>query len=862
MGRTVIRIRGARTHNLKSVDVDFPEGLLVAVTGVSGSGKSSLVFDTLFAESQRQYIESLSIPSRHYLEQLPRPDVDSLDGVQPTLCIDQRPGRSNPRSTVGTITEVYDYLRLLYARCGTVECYGCGAPIASQSSEQILKIIGNMPLQTRLVVLSPMVRGQKGSHREVLSSIRNSGLVRVRIDGETFDVEAPPSLDPNQLHTIEAIVDRIVLKEDSLDRLADAVELAIKLGHGRMAVSYLVPPDPTQEEASWQERLFSTQHACPQCGINYAEVEPRTFSFNSPYGACEECRGVGFLAGPEKPKGKRARTDGDEEESVPNEGERKACPACDGTRLRKEALAVKLFGKSIIDFSSIPLQDAAAWLGIQDQQALDARIAAPLLQAILSRLEFLMQVGVGYLSLDRTADTLSGGELQRVRLATSIGSGLVGICYVLDEPSIGLHPRDSRRLYEAIRGLQSKGNTILLVEHDEDFIRHCDWIVDIGPRAGVHGGRVVACGKPNEISEEDSITAKYLRGSQSIPLPAKRRRGDAQRQIRIRGASTNNLKSVDVDLPLGVLVGITGVSGSGKSSLIQETLVPSVRRLLHPTERDSQVPESVKGLDGVDKLISIDQKPIGRSPRSTPATYSGIFDELRELFAVTRDAKQRGFTSKRFSFNAGSGRCESCQGQGVQRVDMGFLADIFVACHACHGTRFNRQTLQVRYKGKNIADCLAMTVSESLSYFENIESIARVLRCMDEVGLGYLQLGQHANTLSGGESQRVKLATELSRLDTGSTLYVLDEPTTGLHMDDVCRLIEVLQKLVDKGNTVIVVEHHLDVIKCCDWLVDLGPEGGSSGGRVVAEGTPEKIAGCRGNATGDALSAKLASSRS
>jgi excinuclease ABC subunit A len=836
-----ISIRGARTHNLQAVDLDIPHQALTVVTGVSGSGKSSLVFDTLFAEAQRQYLESLSTYARQYIDQMPRPDIDSMEGLQPTVCIDQQFQAANPRSTVATITEVHDYLRLLMARCGTPLCPHCGRSIVQQSPDRMVDQIARLPMGTRVILMAPMVRGRKGTHRSILEEIRKAGLVRVRVDGQTLDLDSVPELSRGRNHSIDAVVDRIILREDVRSRVDQAVQLSIRLAKGLVLVRHLPPgagTAPPAEEEGWLESIYSTQFACPDCGTSLGEIEPRTFSFNSPYGACPVCQGTG-----RDPQGA-------------------PCSECRGTRLGREARSVRLMGtaandgvgKSIDELVALPIRDALDWFR---RLALDeARndIAAPLLREIRHRLQFLVQVGVGYLSLDRSADTLSGGELQRVRLATCIGSGLVGVCYVLDEPSIGLHPRDNDQLIQSLRDLQTRGNTVVVVEHDGAMMLAADRLVDMGPGAGPQGGRVIAEGSPAQVLQHStSLTASYLRGEIPIRMRTEPRSIDHGRCLRIEGASHHNLKDVDVSLPLKCLIGISGVSGSGKSTLVHDTLVPAIFNAKDGSRHSVGKHRGIQGLEQIDKLIAIDQAPIGRSPRSTPATYAGIFDEIRKVYAQTRDAKQRGFTASRFSFNTGEGRCESCQGQGQQKLEMSFLSDLYVTCPRCHGDRFNRQTLQIRYKGCHIAQALAMSIDEAAGFFENFSKIARVLQCMRQVGLGYLSLGQPSTTLSGGEAQRVKLATHLAKNVSGSSLYVLDEPTTGLHFEDVRRLLSVLQALVDQGHTVLVIEHHIDVLANCDWLIDLGPEGGDSGGEVVALGTPASVAQSKGSYTGEYL---------
>jgi excinuclease ABC subunit A len=841
-----IRIRGARTHNLKDISLDFAHNSLTVVTGVSGSGKSSLAFDTLYAEGQRQYIASLSTYARQFLNQLQRPDVDSIEGLQPTLCIDQRTGVANPRSTVATVSEVYDYLRLLMARVGTPSCPACGQAIDQQSAQQIQQTLLALPTGTRLVLLAPMVRGRKGAHRDVLQSIRKAGLLKARVDNELLDIEAIPDLAVRKNHSIEAVVDKIVIREGVETRLAQSLSLALRLANGLAAVSYLTPAAAeTADDNRWTEVFFSTLFACPDCGVSFEEVEPRTFSFNSPYGACRHCEGEGI---------ERESTNTSQADNIPEQpaAYRRAlpCSQCGGARLRPEALSVRISGHNIFDICSLSIERALAWFEQLQVAANKQPIALPIVTEMLHRLRFLVKVGVGYLALARGADSLSGGELQRVRLATCIGSGLVGVCYLLDEPSIGLHQRDNDRLIESLRELQRQGNTVIVVEHDEAMMLEADCLIDIGPGAGQAGGSIVAQGLPTDVMRHPtSLTAAYLRGDKRVTEPGPRR-VSRDPWIQLRGASLHNLKDVSLELPLGLLVGITGVSGSGKSSLIGETLVPAIAQALGQACSQVGPFESLTGTEHVDKLIEITQAPIGRSPRSTPATYCGVFDLIRQVWANTRFAKQRGYTLSRFSFNSGAGRCPHCQGQGQEKIEMNFLPDLFVTCSVCNGSRFNRQTLQVLYRDKSIADVLRMCVTEASQFFENFSKIHRLLSSLEQVGLGYLCLGQSSNTLSGGEAQRIKLATELARPETGRTIYFLDEPTTGLHFEDVRRLVGVLNGLVDRGNTVIVIEHNLDVIRACDWLVDLGPDGGEAGGQIVASGPPEKVARIPASLTG------------
>lgn len=838
-----IRVRGARVHNLKNVNIDIPRDRFTVITGVSGSGKSSLAFDTIYAEGQRQYIESLSTYARQFLDQLQRPDVDTVDGLEPTLCIDQKPGTNNPRSTVATVTEIYDYLRLLYARAGTPHCYNCGRSILRQTAEQIVDSLGAVAEGTKLMILSPRVRGRRGVHADVIADIRKAGLVRVRVDGQLYPLDDVPELAPRKNHTIEAVIDRIVVRPGCEDRVGESVRLALKMSDGLVTLVSQAP-----DASDWNDRLISTRFACPDCEISYEELEPRTFSFNSPYGACSTCDGMGVVQA-------EAAQPGDEESYT-----WLVCPTCNGGRLRKEALAVTVGEKNIDEATRLSIVEAEQHFAGLDLGGANGQVAKPIVTEVLKRIRFLLKVGVGYLSLKRPADTLSGGELQRVRLATSIGSGLVGVCYVLDEPSIGLHQRDNDRLIDAMRDLQQSGNTVLVVEHDEAVMRAADWLIDMGPGAGHEGGTILSAGSPSEVaSDPTSVTGQFLQGKQQIEVPERRRKRDPERQIRISGVSTNNLKAIDVDFPLGLLIGVTGVSGSGKSSLVNDTLYPAIAKEFGLKGLQPGPYKSLSGIEGIDKMIPIDQTPIGRSPRSCPATFTGVFDEIRKVFAATREAKQKGFTASRFSFNAAQGRCPQCQGQGQEKIEMNFLSDLYVTCSACSGKRFNQQTLRVRYKQASIADVLDMTVDDAADFFESFTKISRFLQSMQSVGLGYLHLGQSSTTLSGGEAQRLKLATELSRTETGKTLYLLDEPTTGLHFQDVRRLLGVLDSLVERGNTVIVIEHHLDVIKCCDWLIDIGPDGGAGGGELLACGPPEEVAKVKRSETGKYLKPLLVS---
>jgi excinuclease ABC subunit A len=927
-----IIVRGAREHNLQNVTVEIPRDRLVVLTGISGSGKSSLAFDTIYAEGQRKYVESLSAYARQFLGLMEKPDLDYIEGLSPAVSIDQKGAPRNPRSTVGTVTEVYDYLRLLYARIGVPHCPKCGRPISRQTPEQIVDRVLAFPEGTRILVLGPIVRGRKGEYRQLFEDLRRQGFARVRVDGSLYELGEEIALDKNRKHQIEVVVDRLVVKPDIRARLNDSVETALKLGQGVVGISIV----------DGEELTFSQNFACPDDGISLSEIEPRIFSFNAPYGACPTCTGLGFkqeidptlvldqqlslLDGAVLPWASstseyyqellralatrwgvdmhtpvrrlpkdfvRALLYGSEEEvrikyhnrwGAPRqydtvfEGvipylERRyketdseymkeeieqymstaPCPECHGTRLKKESLAVTIGDRSIAEACALTVRGAMHFFSTLTLTDRERLIAHQVLKEITARLGFLVNVGLDYLTLDRTANTLSGGEAQRIRLATQIGSGLMGVLYVLDEPSVGLHQRDNRRLIDTLLRLRDLGNTILVVEHDEETIRSADWIVDIGPGAGAQGGRVVASGPLERILRTpDSITGQYLSGRRSIPMPARRRAGSGKTLV-IRGAHEHNLKRIDVGIPLGMFVCVTGVSGSGKSTLIDDILYRALAHHLHGSRARPGAHERIDGLSYVDKVINIDQSPIGRTPRSNPATYTKTFDLIRELFAQTPDARMRGFQQGRFSFNVRGGRCEACEGDGIVRIEMHFLPDVYVPCEVCKGKRYNRETLEVRYKGKSIADVLDMTVDEALPFFEAIPRIRRKLRTLADVGLGYVRLGQPATTLSGGEAQRVKLSTELSRRETGRTIYILDEPTVGLHFADVERLLEVLHRLADGGNTVVVIEHNLDVIKTADWIVDLGPEGGELGGEIVAEGTPEEIAQTPASYTGQFL---------
>ncbi len=938
-----IIIRGARENNLKNIDVEIPRDKLVVVTGLSGSGKSSLAFDTIYAEGQRRYVESLSSYARQFLGQMDKPDVDSIDGLSPAISIDQKTTSRNPRSTVGTVTEIYDYLRLLWARVGVPHCPKCGKEIRQQTVDQIIDQLLTLPERAKLQILAPVVRGRKGEHAKVFEDARRAGFVRARADGSMFDLSEEIRLDKNKKHSIEIVVDRIVLKPDITRRLTDSVETALKLAGGLVLVT-------VADEAGERELSFSQNYACEDCGISIEELTPRLFSFNNPFGACPTCGGLGvqlqvdpalIIPDPSKSildgaitasgwgnvredtisrmyfdalakryhfkltdpvsslskealdavlygtKGEKLelsyeRKSGKGTLSQPFEGvitnlnrryretqsatmredleqcmSEIPCPDCAGRRLKREALAVTVGGLNIMEFTELSVENELAFINDLHLEGQKLMIAGQILKEIRSRLEFLSSVGLSYLTLSRAAATLSGGEAQRIRLATQIGSSLMGVLYILDEPSIGLHQRDNAKLIATLKHLRDIGNTLIVVEHDTDTMYAADHIIDIGPGAGVHGGELVGQGTVADIcASPRSVTGDYLSGRKKIPVPPSRRSGTGK-FLTVRGAAENNLKNIDARFPLGVFTCVTGVSGSGKSSLVNEILYKTLASRLNRMKVRPGKCAGVDGLENVDKVIAIDQSPIGRSPRSNPATYTGMFNDIRDLFAESNDAKLRGYGPGRFSFNVRGGRCEACAGDGLLKIEMHFLPDIYVPCEVCHGARYNRETLEVRYKGKNIAEVLDMTVEEAVAYFENIPKIRDRVQTLLDVGLGYIKLGQPATTLSGGEAQRVKLATELSKRSTGRTVYVLDEPTTGLHMADVHRLIDVLQKLTDAGNTVIVIEHNLDVIKCADHIIDLGPEGGDKGGQIVFTGTPEQCAACPESATGEFLKAML-----
>ena len=940
-------VRGAREHNLKDVSIELPREALIVFTGLSGSGKSSLAFDTIFAEGQRRYVESLSAYARQFLGQMDKPDVDFIEGLSPAVSIDQKSTNRNPRSTVGTITEVYDYFRLLFARAGRPHCPQCGKAVSRQSPQQIVDQILTMPATTKFQVLAPVIRERKGEFVDLFAELVTQGYSRARVDGETIQLTEPPKLKKQEKHTIEVVIDRLTAKAESKSRLTDSIETALKLGNG------LVLLDFVDAKAGEKEHTYSEHMACHDCNLSFEELEPRSFSFNSPFGACPECTGIGTrlevdeeliipddaislnegaiapwagghsseyflrllealakelkfsLDNPWKKlsvKAKEAILNGFDYEvhvkyknrygrvrnySTGFEGvipfihrrhsetdsdysrdkyeaymRQTPCPACKGARLKPEVLSVTLGGKSIAEVCALSIDDCAAFLKEVKLNKREAQIAERVMKEVHARLGFLLDVGLDYLSLDRPAATLSGGEAQRIRLATQIGSGLVGVLYVLDEPSIGLHQRDNRRLIDTLTRLRDLGNTLIVVEHDEETIRTADWIVDIGPGAGEHGGRVVVSGSYEElIASEESITGAYLSGRKSIEIPKERRPVDPKRQLVVKGAKENNLKDIEVSIPLGLFVSVTGVSGSGKSTLVNDILYTTLANKLNGARLVPGRHRTVTGIDQLDKVVHVDQSPIGRTPRSNPATYTGVFDKVRALFAETTEAKVRGYQQGRFSFNVKGGRCENCSGDGTITIEMNFLPDVYVPCEVCHGARYNRETLEVHYKGKTIAEVLDMPIEIAHTFFESVPTIARYLKTLCDVGLGYVRLGQSAPTLSGGEAQRVKLATELQRRSTGRTIYVLDEPTTGLHFEDVSKLLGVLKRLVESGNTVIVIEHNLDVIKSSDWVIDMGPEGGFRGGTVVAEGTPEEVAKVKGSYTGEFLAEMLANNR-
>lgn len=851
---SAIRVRGARTHNLQGFDVDLPRDALVVVTGVSGSGKSSFAFDTVFAEGQRRFLETLSASTRQFVDQMQRPDVDDIEGLPPTLSVAQQTGAFHSRSTLATMTEIHDFLRLLYARLGVLHCPQCARPVSQQSPQAIVDAILSLDAGQKVMILAALVRGRKGKHKDVFERVVRDGFVRVRVDGEVYDAATPPDLNKSKVHNIDVIVDRIIVKEGLRARLQESVESALKLGDGSCLVSH-------QAGDAWQDRLFSSKFACPDCGLSFPDIEPRTFSFNSPHGACPTCQGLGTIS-----PATNLKEEGETSESLP-------CPDCGGWRLGIVARSVRLAGMPLHEFTAFAVGQAfrlaSLWptsLGHDEASRLVVRQIVP---EIITRLEYLERLGLDYLTLDRPVGSLSGGELQRARLAGCLGSGLRGVCYILDEPTIGLHPRDSQRLLETLRELRDQGNSLLIVEHDLAIVRQADCVLDLGPGAGREGGRLVALGTPAEIeADPDSVTGRYLRQEISLSGDSDARAvSSATSWLTITAATKHNLKNVAVRFPLGAFTCVTGVSGSGKSSLIADTLVPLVRAALTTRDRRVDSPATpnattecgatLTGIEQIDRLVEIDQSPIGRNARSNPATASGIWDEIRRVFARTREARLRGFRAARFSFNSAAGRCPACKGLGIRRIGMHFLPDIDILCSTCRGTRFNRATLEIRFRGKSIADVLNLRIDEAAEFFANFSGIAQTLKTFCEVGLGYLTLGQSAATLSGGEAQRIKLATELSRGASGNTLYVLDEPTTGLHPADIDRLLHLLRRLVDQGQTVIVVEHQLDVIAASDHVIDLGPEGGAGGGRLVAEGSPREISLVPTSYTGQALKSHL-----
>lgn len=814
-----IVVRGAKEHNLKNIDLEIPRDKLVVITGISGSGKSSLAFDTLYAEGQRRYVESLSVYARQFLEQIDKPDVQSIEGLSPSISIEQKILRKNPRSTVATVTEIHDYLRLLYTRLGTPHCPECDRRIDSQTPSQIVRRLLEQPEGTKLRILAPMVRGRKGEYRKEFEKWQRAGFVRIWIDGEIREISEEIHLEKTKKHNISLVVDRLVLRSGIEQRLADSVETALRLSNGILQVQIV----------DGEELLFSEQFACIHCGVSLPELSPRLFSFNSPYGACPSCNGLGTVS------------DGKADEEEMEEHALKRCPACHGARLRKEALSVRFHGKSIEELCRLSVKEAYDFFRDLPIAPKEQEMGKRIFKEIQERLLFLKDVGLDYLTLDRATATLSGGEGQRTRLATQIGSSLTGVLYILDEPSIGLHHRDNRRLIQTLQRLRDMGNTVLVVEHDEETIRSADHLIEMGPGAGDHGGYVVAQGTPEQLSNDpQSLTGKYLSGRKSIVIPENRRKGNGKRLI-LRGATGNNLKNVDLSIPLGTFTCITGVSGSGKSTLIVDTLYRALAKRLHRSQIDPLPHSRLEGIQYIDKVIDIDPSPIGRTPRSNPATYTGAFTPIRQLFAQLPEARIRGYGPGRFSFNIPGGRCETCKGDGQLKIEMHFLPDVHVTCDTCQGLRYNRETLDILYKGKNISEVLRMTVEEGLAFFGRVPMIQQKLQTLHNVGLGYLELGQAATTLSGGEAQRIKLAKDLSKRSTGKTLYILDEPTTGLHFADIERLLDVLNQIVEAGNTVVVIEHQLDVIKSADYVIDLGPEGGDRGGEIVAQGTPEKM---------------------
>ena len=938
-----IRIRGARTHNLQNISLDLPRHKLIVITGLSGSGKSSLAFDTLYAEGQRRYVESLSAYARQFLQLMEKPDVDLIEGLSPAISIEQKATSHNPRSTVGTVTEIHDYLRLLFARAGTPYCPEHHLPLQAQTVSQMVDHVLTLPEETKLMILAPVVANRKGEQQDLFAELRAQGFVRLRVDGEICEIDALPKLDKNKKHDIDVVIDRLKVREDTRQRLAESFEVALRHADGRAVALNM---------DTGEEHLFSARFSCPHCNFALQELEPRIFSFNNPMGACPKCDGLGviqffdpkrvvahpelslssgairgwdrrnqfyfqmivalaeyygfdvttpFIELPEDTRQIILYGSGDEslpfqylnergkltvrehtfEGIIPNLERRyretdsstvreelakyvsdTVCPDCQGARLRKEARYVQVGDRTLYEISQLPLRDCRDYFDALKLQGHRAQVAEKILKEICARLEFLINVGLDYLSLERSADTLSGGEAQRIRLASQIGSGLTGVMYVLDEPSIGLHQRDNDRLLATLRRLRDLGNTVIVVEHDEDAIRMADYVVDMGPGAGVHGGRIVAQGTPQQITENpDSMTGAFLSGREAITLPSKRKSPDPERVLQLKNATGNNLQGTDLTIPLGLFTCITGVSGSGKSTLINDTLYAVCAKHLYGSSLEPAPYETLDGLDQIDKVINVDQSPIGRTPRSNPATYTGLLTPIRELFSSVPESRTRGYEPGRFSFNVKGGRCEACQGDGVIKVEMHFLPDVYVPCDVCHGKRYNRETLEIQYKGKNIHEILQMTVEDALEFFHAVPTVARKLKTLMDVGLGYIQLGQSATTLSGGEAQRVKLSLELSKRDTGRTLYILDEPTTGLHFQDIRLLLGVLHRLTEHGNSVVVIEHNLDVIKTADWVIDLGPEGGAGGGRIIAEGTPETVAATKGSHTGHFLKQVLAHSQ-
>ena len=934
-----IIVKGARENNLKNVSIELPKNKMIVMTGLSGSGKSSLAFDTIYAEGQRRYVESLSAYARQFLGGSEKPDVDSIEGLSPAISIDQKTTSNNPRSTVGTVTEIYDYLRLLFARVGTPYCPNHNIPISSQSVEEMTNKIMEYPIGTKMIILSPVVHGEKGTHKDLLDKLRKEGYIRVRVNGEMYDLSEDITLDKNVKDKIDVVIDRIVLKEESRSRLFEAIEQSTKLSNGKVVIQILGEDK--------KEIVFSEQFACPHCEFSLPELEPRLFSFNAPYGACPECKGLGiklqidpdlvipdknisinegaiktlsddqenmdykklqcvcnhYKIDMDKPFSKLTKKQkdmilyGSDEiihfnystksgnimnsnsfyEGIINNLQRRymetsstwirewlenymieyECDTCKGARLNDDVLQVKVGGKNIYQVTKMSIKELVNFFSKLKLSKEKQEIAKLILKEIEDRLNFLKNVGLEYLTLSRSAGTLSGGEAQRIRLATQIGSHLTGVLYVLDEPSIGLHQRDNEKLIKSMLEMRDLGNTLIVVEHDEDTMRACDYLVDIGPGAGDQGGQIVACGTPEEVMKnEKSITGQYLSGKKRIDIPKTRRKGN-KKYLKIRGAEEHNLKNIDVDIPLGTFTCITGVSGSGKSSLINEILVKKISQELYHSKEKPGKHKKILGIDNIDKIVAISQNPIGRTPRSNPATYTGVFDDIRTLFTTTKEAKMYGFEKNRFSFNVKGGRCEACRGDGVKKIEMHFLPDVYVPCEVCHGTRYNRETLNIKYKGRNIAEVLDMRVKEALEFFDNVPKIKQKLQVLEDVGLGYIKLGQSAPTLSGGEAERVKLAKELQKKATGKTLFILDEPTTGLHTDDIKRLLAILQKIVDNKDTVVVIEHNLDVIKVADYIIDLGPEGGDEGGQIVACGTPEEVAKVKESYTGQFLNKML-----